>query len=199
MRLVFIFLAAIGLCGAVYAGDDMAAMHLHSLNPDYDSITGGSDDFTRPLEAVAIKFESPLEMTGAYKNGKAVMVKMSAAEVHRVEGLRRKFIEMYIKSYTGCRIDPKARWELVIACDPNTGLTDGGNQIADLPTDDGINLNGHKLTYPVVHGWYCLVDRKKKTVAFDRDFTGTGSAIDIALDDFCRKLILDFADTIKEK
>lgn len=199
MKQIFIFLTAMLLCAVAHAGDDVAAMRLHSMSKDYDSINGGSSDFPRPIGSIVIKFETPIERTGTYKNGYAHLVKMSAAEARRIEALRRKLISMYVRTYSGCNIDQNSRWELVIACDPDTGLTDGKDQIRDIPSDNGISLTSRQLTYPVVHGWYCLVDKKTKTVLLDKEVSGNGAVIDTALDDFCRKLVMDFADNIKEK
>jgi len=198
MKKIFFFLAAIACCFAVQAGDDAAATRLHTMSNDYDAITGGTSDFTRPLGAVAVKFESPIENVAAYKGDKAILLKISKAEAVRVEALRRKLIEMYVRTYAGCKIDPNSQWQLIIACDPNTGLTDEKDQINDVP-EEGVTFGRSKLTYPVVHGWYCLINKKAKTVVLDREVSGSGSAIDTALDDFSKKLVLDFADNIKEK
>ena len=199
MKLLFTILAAIGLCGVVYAGDDMAATRLHTMSNDYDAINGGDADFVRPLQEIAIKFEAPIERIGTYKSGKAILVKMSKAEARRVEALRQKLITMYVKDYAGCKINPKARWELIVACDPDTGLTDGEKQIKEMSSEEGVNLNSLMLTYPVVHGWYCLVDKKTKTAFLDKEVTGSGAVIDTALDDFSTKLVFDFAANVKEK
>jgi hypothetical protein len=199
MKQIFIFLAAMVLCAAAYAGDDMAATRLHSMGKDYDLINGGNSDFPRPLGAIAVKFETPIEEIGAYKNGHAYLAKMSVPEVRRIEALRRKLITMYVRTYSGCNIDQNSRWELIIACDPAAGLTDGKEQIKDMPSEDGIDLTSRRLTYPVVRGWYCLVDKKTKTVVLDKEVSGNGAVIDTALDDFSRKLVMDFADNIKEK
>jgi hypothetical protein len=76
---------------------------------------------------------------------------------------------------------------------------DGKDQIKEIPPDETINVASLRLTYPFVHGWYCLVDKKTKTAVLDKEITGSGAVIDTALDDFCRKLVMDFVDNIKAK
>jgi len=199
MKKIFIFIAVMGLSLVARAGDDTAATRLHIEAQGYDSINGGKDDFARPLQAVAVKFEAPIQRVGAYRNDKALLVKMSVAETRRIEALRQKLIMMYVRDYTGCKIDPNARWQLVVACDPDTGLTDGKETLKDLPSSEGIYLNRPQLNYQIVHGWYCLIDKKTKTVVLDKEVNGNGAVIDTALDDFSRKLVMDFADNIKAK
>ncbi len=183
----------VGACGC-------AAPRHHTPDPSYlkDGFTrtgSGEYRFICAPESVTLRIDQDLDFVGQYRDGKAGLAAVSSQEKKRIRQLLRKFVETYLRHYASCSLVKDSRWELVIEMAPHAELElDGGYRVNDMLSDGAtVDVGRHSSAYPVVSGTYRLVDRKNGAEALRQSVSGTGSAIDTAIDDFARNLVRDLA------
>jgi len=201
MKRLLILLAALSVPFLLMADDDVGAVRLHALGKEFSKIKPGPEDFKRPVRAVALNFQGGVRYLRRYADRRVNLRKISPRESKRVQSLLENLVKGYLPYYGACQISARSDWELVIYCDLKTGLEmDETYPIEDLPGEDGaLNIGKRRFIYPTVRGSYYLIDKKSGAVVTHNDITGTGSVIDTAIDDFAKKLVLDFSRyTVKE-
>jgi S-adenosylmethionine hydrolase len=186
---------------SVYAANETEVTRLHSQYPKYEKFVSGEKDYFIPLKDVKINIVSSVESNSIIKGGRLNSVKLSGSEQKRFKALLSKFLEVYIPYHAGVNTAKKGPYELVIICDPVVGVDvdENSKRLSEIPSPDntGLKVDLKHFLYPIVTGWYYLVNTEKNTVIFSNKMSGTGSVIDTAMDDFALSLALDFGEKIK--
>lgn len=199
LAMIVICLFLMGL-SAVYADNDTGATRLHVQCPQYKDFKPSTGKLSFQLRDINVNIFSAPEYNAAVEKGRMNLKEMNKAEKKRVRELLSRLTTMYVPHYSNCRTTEPSDYELLIVCDTRIGLDvdENSTRFGDAPLNQsGVDIKGRHFIYPIVRGWYYLLNKKDKTVILFDELTGTGSVIDTAIDDFAKNVISDFSEKIK--
>ena len=197
----FFLLLLLGITNV--AADDLGgAIKLHALGKEYQSFSAYKEVLPVPLQCFSLRIKSGVEYGVDYNDGKLVADRLPYPEQKRVLSLLAEYLSRYLRTFSGCNLDAHCDYQVVVACEQRASaqIEDNANTVVvPVPSADlNWSIDKPSRIQPLVQGSYYLINLRDNSLIFHRQINGVGAVLDIAIDDFARKLALDFSRSLKD-